>query len=68
MTYTTFSEIITRLEKHHKLVLEISKSGVDLVNFCDDLHMTISLLCKEIYGEDGINWIEWYCYYFFIAE
>ena len=62
MPYKTFAEIIEKLKNHQKLILDAYKLGIDLIGLNEDLDSIISLLFKEIYGENGYEWIEWFCY------
>lgn len=62
MTYKNFSEIIDRLKSQHQLVGAACKLKIDLIEFSDDLYKIIDILFKEVYGEEGKEWIDWFLY------
>ncbi len=62
MNCKTFLDIITRLKTHSQRTHDCYKLGLDLCNFDEDLFVVISSLFKEIYGTEGLEWIEWFCY------
>jgi len=62
MTYETFLKITLNLQKQDRIVQELYKYKVDLLDFADPYHEIISTLIKEIYGEYGLDWFSWFCY------
>jgi hypothetical protein len=62
MTYETFLKITLELQKQDRIVDNLYKSNVDLLEFIDPYHGLIYLLIKEIYGEEGVDWFSWFCY------
>jgi hypothetical protein len=62
MEYKEFSEIIDRLKEYDSSVQKAHKVGVDLYDFADGLHRVISILIKDVYGEEGADWFSWFCY------
>lgn len=62
MTYKRFLEVIMRLQKQDRIISDLYKSKVDLVDFVDPYHTIITELIKEIYGEEGYEWFSWFCY------
>ena len=62
MTYETFLEITLELQKQERIVDNLYKNNVDLLEFIDPYHGLIHLLIKEIYGEEGVDWFSWFCY------
>lgn len=62
MEYSKFLEIVTRLKNHGEASNSAMKLKIDLLDFCDDLHHIISILIKEVYGEEGYDWFSWFCY------
>jgi hypothetical protein len=62
MEYQTFSEIILLLKHESERTSKLNKLGVDLIDFNDGLHRIITLLVKEIYGQEGYDWFSWFCY------
>lgn len=41
---------------------ELYKNKVDLIEFVDPYHNIIDELFKSIYGKEGHEWIDWFCY------
>jgi hypothetical protein len=62
MTYETFLKIVLQLQKQDRVIHELYKYKVDLLDFVDPYHDTISTLMKEIYGYEGFDWFSWYCF------
>lgn len=62
MTYENFLMVALQLQKQHRVLQELNKNHVDLVNFVDPYHSIISILIEEVYGEQGLGWFEWFCY------
>lgn len=62
MTYENFLKIILELQKQERIVDNLYKNNVDLLEFIDPYHGLIHLLIKEIYGEEGVDWFSWFCY------
>jgi hypothetical protein len=62
MKFETFKSIIDTLKKQDKAIHELYKNKVDLIDFVDPYHYMITLLIKEVYGEEGRDWFDWFCY------
>ena len=62
MTYETFLKITMQLQKHDRIISELYKNNVNLINFVDPYNKIINLLIAEVYGEDGLDWFSWFCY------
>ena len=62
MTYENFLKITLELQKQERIVDNLYKNNVDLLEFIDPYHGLIHLLIKEIYGEEGVDWFSWFCY------
>ena len=62
MTYETFLKLVLGLQKQDRIVDELYKKKIDIIDFVDPYHRFISLLLKEIYGEEGYDWFSWFCY------
>ena len=62
MTYENFLKITLELQKQERIVDNLYKNNVDLLEFVDPYHGLIHLLIKEIYGEEGVDWFSWFCY------
>jgi hypothetical protein len=62
MTYETFLKLTLELQRQERIVDDLYKSKIDLLEFIDPYHGLIHLLIKEIYGEEGVDWFSWFCY------
>jgi len=62
MTYKQFSDILHTLQEQDKVVDELYKNKVDLYDFIDAYHKVITMLIKEVYGEEGYDSWSWYVY------
>ena len=62
MTYENFLKVITVIEKQDKAVSALYDLKVDLIEWTDPYGAIIVELLKEIYGEEGVDWFNWYCY------
>lgn len=62
MKFEVFKEIIARLKKHETQSRVVYSNGIDLFNFEDNLSSVVSMLIGSIYGKDGLNTFEWWCY------
>ena len=62
MTYETFLKLTLELQRQERIVDDLYKNKIDLLEFIDPYHGLIHLLLKEIYGEEGVDWWSWFCY------
>lgn len=62
MDFKQFKTIIETLEKVRDRSHSIYQLGVDLINYDEPYHVTISTLIESIFDEDGKGWIDWYLY------
>jgi hypothetical protein len=62
MEFERFEKIILSLKKHHEDISDANRIKIDLIDFCDPLHVIISELIKAIYGDEGYDWFSWFCY------
>jgi hypothetical protein len=62
MTYETFLKITLTLQKADRVLRDLYKNNVDLLEFVDPYQNVIMLLIKEVYGEEGADWFSWFCY------
>ena len=62
MTYENFLKVITAIEKQDRAVSTLYDLKVDLIEWTDPYGVIIGKLLEEIYGEEGVDWFNWYCY------
>jgi hypothetical protein len=62
MEYGEFLKVILGLQQESRVVSDLYDRKVDLIEFVDSYHTIISTLLKSIYGEKGLDWLQWFCY------
>ena len=62
MKYTVFNEIVTKLKEQSDTLNKVYASGVDLTNIVDSYETVISHLIGTIYGKEGKETFDWWCY------
>jgi hypothetical protein len=62
MTYENFLKVILKQQKCDKIIDELNKLKIDLIEFADPYHHIIQTLLIEIYGDEGYEWYSWFCY------
>jgi hypothetical protein len=60
MSYENFEKLILKLEDISDRYSNLYNLGVDFMRYDED--KIISLLMEELFGEEGLDWIEWYLY------
>jgi hypothetical protein len=62
MKLEVFNKIIESIQNQEKRSHEAYRLGIDLINYDVDYTLTIDLLFKAYYGEEGADWISWFLY------
>lgn len=62
MTYENFLKVILAQKKMEEQVDAAYKLKIDLVDFVDDYAKIVTVLIKEVYGEEGYEWYSWFCW------
>lgn len=62
MTFETFNEILTLMRNHSEKEDQAYKINIVLYDFNDDHCKVINILLKEIFGQENLDWIEWFLY------
>jgi len=62
MKLETLTRVIKILKKQSEVTNQLYKLNVDLLEFTDPYESVITILIKEIYGEEGYDWFSWFCY------
>lgn len=62
MKYPIFEKIILLMQKNSNDVRSAYRLGVDLTEINDPLHEIITHLFGSYYGQEGLDWIDWWCY------
>ena len=62
MTYENFLKVVLGLKAESERLDKLYQLGIDLINFSDPYNTIIHTLLLEVYGEQGCDWISWFCY------
>jgi len=62
MTYETFEKMIKDLSDIQERSHRLYEAGISLLDYEESYHNIITLLLKEVFGEQGYDWISWYLY------
>ena len=62
MTYERFLKIVLQLQKQDRIISDLYKMNVDLIEFMDPYHAIINELILEVYGKEGADWFSWFCW------
>jgi hypothetical protein len=62
MTYERFLKIILGLQKESRVISKLYDQKINLVDFVEPYHIIIQELLLEVYGEEGADWFNWFCY------
>jgi len=62
MKLEVFKETINRLKEQNESIDRAYKAGIDLINFLDPIESAVSHLIGSIYGIEGKEVFDWWCY------
>lgn len=62
MKLEDFKKLIQTLKEADTQIDDAYKAKIDLIDFVDVYHGVITLLLKEIYGEEGEDYLSWWLY------
>ena len=62
MDYKNFKNIIENLEKTRERSHSVYILGIDLTNYEELYHNTITIFLDSIFNKEGKDWIDWYLY------
>ena len=62
MNYEKFKTLIENLEKVRERSYSIHQLGINLMDYEEIYHNTISVLIESVFDAEGKDWIEWYLY------
>jgi hypothetical protein len=62
MKYEDFLSVGLQLQKQDRILDELYKNKVDLIDLVDPYHDIIHKLITEVYGTEGAEWFSWFCY------
>ena len=62
MNFEVFKEVVRLLKEHDEKVNAAYKLNVDLTNFCDPVSTVVGHLIGSIYGKEGKETFDWWCY------
>lgn len=62
MLFKDFEDFISLYRKTIERSDKLYKLGIDLIDYGDNYHNLITILFKEVYGEEGYDWFSWFCH------
>jgi len=62
MKLEVFKKIVKLLQLNNKKISKLYALGMDITNITDELEQVVSHLIGAIYGKDGLETFEWWCY------
>ena len=62
MKFEIFAEIVSLLKEQSNKEQAAYDAGIDLINFNDPIHGVTSHLIGTIYGSEGKDVFDWWCY------
>lgn len=62
MNLEVFKEIVQLLKEQQEKLDTAYKAGVDLINFCDPMSTAVGHLVGSLYGKEGKETFDWWCY------
>lgn len=62
MKFEVFAEIVTLMKEQSDKEHNAHQVGIDLINFNDPIHAAISHLIGAIYGPEGKDVFDWWCW------
>lgn len=62
MKFEVFAEIVALLKEQSDKEHNAHQVGIDLINFNDPVHAAVSHLIGAVYGPEGKDVFEWWCW------
>ncbi len=62
MNLEVFKEVVRLLKEHDEKVNAACGLNVDLINFCDPVTTAVGHLIGSLYGKEGKETFDWWCY------
>ena len=62
MKLEVFKQIVSKLKQQQESLDKAYEAGIDLINFTDSYESVISMLIGSIYGMEGRDTFDWWCY------
>jgi hypothetical protein len=62
MKFSIFENIMVTLRKSNQQSHDLNSLGIDVTQVTDPLHQVISHLLGSHYGQEGLDWIDWFMY------
>jgi len=57
-----FERIVFELKEQQEKLDKVYEAGIDLIDFTDPYESVISMLIGSIYGQEGRDTFDWWCY------
>jgi hypothetical protein len=62
MNFENFSAVILAIKKNQENKSKAYDLGIDLLEYGEATEYIIGILIREIYGEIGLDWFNWFCW------
>lgn len=62
MNFNVFKEVVQTIKAQNKRSQKLYELGIDLTDFEDPLQKVITHLIGSIYGKEGLETFDWWCY------
>jgi phage anti-repressor protein len=62
MDKETFIDLIERMKATAETINQAYQLKIDLIEFSDQWEQIITILLKELFTEEGYDWISWWAY------
>ena len=62
MKYEDFLSVGLQLQKQDKVIDKLNELNMDVMDLVDPYYMIVDKLMREVYGEEGADWFNWFCF------
>ena len=62
MKYEDFLFVGLQLQKQDKVINKLNELNMDVMDLVDPYYMIVDKLMREVYGEEGADWFNWFCF------
>lgn len=62
ITIEQFRTVINNRKKQHDKLQQLYKLGIELTDYSDVYDESISVLFSSLFGKDGLDMIDWFCF------
>ena len=62
MKYEDFLSVGLQLQKQDRIIDKLNELNMDVMDLVDPYYMIVDKLMREVYGEEGADWFNWFCF------